>query len=74
MSKRVANSKSKTKARNGRIRLGIHKKRMLNQLEELEKAERMQELDDEAKMKLQNFKAAVRKIIPKQFLRRQQGR
>ena len=73
MSKRVANTKERT-ARNGRIRIGWRKRRMLTMLDKQEEQARMGKLDDEAKEKFEAFKKQVRRLIPKQILRRAQGR
>ena len=72
MSKRVANSRSKTKARNLTPRIGYYRKKNIERLEEyIEKAEIT---DPEMASKWLNAKALLRKAIPKSMLRRHQGR
>ena len=73
MSKRVANTTSRT-ARNGRVRLGWRKQRMLSVLEQQEQQLRMGKLDEAAKEAFDKFKETVQRMVPKQFLRRAQGR
>lgn len=73
MSKRVANTRAKT-ARNGRVRIGWRKRRMLSLLEKQEEQARLGKLTDEAKEKFRAFKRHVKRLIPKQLFRRSQGR
>lgn len=73
MSKRVANTRSMT-ARNGRIRIGWKKRRMLSILEKQEEQLALGQLNDKAKEALSAFRAKVKSILPKKFLRRAQGR
>lgn len=73
MSKRVANTRSRT-ARNGRVRIGWRKRRMLSILEKQEEQLALGKLVGEAKVALAAFRKKVASIVPKRFLPRTQGR
>lgn len=72
MSKRVANTRATT-ARNGRVRIGWRKKRMLTILENQQEQLALGKLDDAAKAAFDTFKNKARQILPKKFLRRVQA-
>ena len=74
MPKRLCNSRGKTQARFGRIRLSWRTKKALTQLDDLTQAERMGELTEEAKVKLKEFKKKVRALMPAKVFRRHQSR
>lgn len=72
MSKRKA--KRPKPARFGRVRIGWKKHNMLLALERQQKRNDEDKLDEIAKQKLAYYAAKVKKLIPKQFLRRYQIR
>ncbi len=74
MPKRLCNSRGRTQARFGRIRIGWHKQRMLSQMEKMDEQLAMGKMEDEAKEKFLRFKERVKSIIPKEILRRHQSR
>ena len=77
MSKRVGNNKKvglHSPARYGRVRIGFHKRRMLDMLSKTEEQLAMGKLDEKAKAKFADFKANLRKLIPARLLNRYQSR
>ena len=74
MSKRVANCRGNSTARFGRLRIGWKKHKMLSTLEKQQKRDDAGDLEEVAKQKLAHYAAKVKKLIPKQFLRRYQIR
>ena len=74
MPKRVANCRGRTTARFGRVYIGWKKYKMLSTLEKQQKRDDAGKLDEIAKQKLAHYAAKVKKLIPKQFLRRYQIR
>jgi hypothetical protein len=73
MSKRVANTTART-ARNGRVRIGWRKRRMLEMYEQQKDQLSLGKLDEAATEAFNAFKQQIRKMLPKRFLRRAQGR
>ena len=74
MSKRVANCRGRGTARFGRVYIGWKKHKMLSTLEKQQKRDDAGDLEEVAKQKLAHYAAKVKKLIPKQFLRRYQIR
>ena len=74
MSKRVANCRGKTTARFGKVWIGWKKHRMLSALEKGYERDEAGKLDEIAKQKLAHYATKVKRLIPKQFLRRYQIR
>lgn len=75
MSKRVANAKPRNrKARNGRVRLGFHKRRLLNQLDEMDKAQRAGKIGEDLEQKFAEIRQRAKQMLPARFLRRSQER
>ncbi len=74
MSKRVANCRGRTTSRFGKVWIGWKKHRMLSTLEKTYERDEAGKLDEVAKQKLAHYAAKVKKLIPKQFLRRYQIR
>jgi hypothetical protein len=59
MSKRIANSRSSTKARNGRVRIGWQKQRMIKQLNSIDE----ESLDEKALAAIEGFKTNAKKVL-----------
>lgn len=74
MPKRLCNSKGRTQARFGRIRISWRKARMLSQLDKLSEADEMGKLDSDGKANFENFKNRVKELVPKSMFRRHQSR
>ncbi len=74
MSKRIANSKCTTKARNGRVRYGWKTIKAMNQFEKLNKALGGDDLKEEIRAKYEAAKNTLKRFIPKKMLRRHQAR
>lgn len=67
MSKRISNSRSRTKARNNRIRIGWRKQAMIDKLETL----REKDMDDQIRGYLHAAKKTLGKVFPTRFFRHQ---
>ena len=74
MSKRVANSKAPTKARNGRIRIGWRRTRAIQALTKQQAQLSLGEMTGEVKETMKRISSALKSVMPKKIMRRHQGR
>jgi len=80
MSKRISNSRinrmrpGRLAAHFGRIRYGWRSKRALSNLEKTEELLTQEGLEDELKVRYENVKSKLKSVLPKNLLRRHQGR
>ena len=67
MSKRISNSKGRTAARFGRVRIGWKKKKILTELEKIDKAEREGGLEEDMLVKFNEYKQRAKKNLKNFF-------
>jgi hypothetical protein len=78
MSKRICNKKGRVGARFGRVRIGWKKKRILSELEKINKAEQEGNLEEKVQEGFNTFKdyakTQLKRFYPKDMMRRHQAR